>query len=340
MLPNFVNYGVFFLVIRNIKIDQKLIELILIVLLFSVLLHSVIIGVSLYNGISQGLLFQSEYKSCDDGCAIFYQIGIPIIYAGTGNPNAAAAILLIGPILSCLFLRLAKNKKSIVFFSICLLFSSFAVLFTYSRSAILACIIGCFIIILVNRDLNRRVVGLSFKRFLLVTVSICLGFIIYEYIQGLLSSDELQDQAGSIEANKSDSANVRSVIIPNYLLIILENPVFGVGYGNASSALERRIGLAVSGHNNFISIAVEFGIVASVTFGVLLFAALLKLFKQAKNVFESQRLFISAFAAILIALTLHGLFHETYVSSIYWLLVGLGIHASRFKCFEVDKVAS
>ena len=148
-----------------------------------------------------------------------------------------------------------------MFFSICLLFSSFAVLFTYSHSAILACIIGCFIIILVNRDLNRRVVGLSFKRILLVTVSICLGFIIYEYIQGLLSSDELQDQAGSIEANKSDSANVRSVIIPNYLLIILENPVFGVGYGNASSALERRIGLAVSGHNNFISIAVEFGIV-------------------------------------------------------------------------------
>ena len=74
-----------FLSYSEYKIDQKLIELILIVLLFSVLLHSVIIGVSLYNGISQGLLFQSEYKSCDDSCAIFYQIGIPIIYAGTGT---------------------------------------------------------------------------------------------------------------------------------------------------------------------------------------------------------------------------------------------------------------
>ena len=114
LLPNFVNYGVFFLVIRNIKIDQKLIELILIVLLFSVLLHSVIIGVSLYNGISQGLLFQSV-KSCDDGCAIFTKL-VSNYLCRHGNPNAAVAILLIGPILSCLFLRLAKNKEYCVFF--------------------------------------------------------------------------------------------------------------------------------------------------------------------------------------------------------------------------------
>ncbi len=340
LLPNFVNYAVFFLAIRNIKIDQKLVEFILIVLLFSVLLHSVIIATSLYNGISQGLLFQSEYKTCDQGCAIFYQIGIPIIYAGTGNPNSAAAILLIGPILSCLFLRLAKNKISIVFFAICLLFSSFALLFTYSRSAILACLIGCFIIILINNDFKKRALGMSLKRLFLATVSIYFGYIIYEYIQGFLSSVEIQDQTGSIESNKSSSYNVRALLIPNYLSIILENPVFGVGYGNGSSVLDRRIGLPISAHNNFISIAAEFGIAASITFGVLLFAALLKLFNQGKNVFENQRLIISAFAAILVALTVHGLFHETYISSIYWLLIGLSVQASRFKWGVIDKVSS
>ena len=128
----------------------------------------------------------------------------------------------------------------------------------------------------------------------------------------------------SVLSNKVLSQGYRIQLVQNYIPLIAENPLVGIGFGNLPPLMEQRIGQHINSHN-ILGVAIEFGLVVALLFTSLILLSLRSTTKgMALAASRSDRATGACILAVIAGLFIHGMFHEIYVNLTLWLFIGLG----------------
>ena len=257
--------------------------------------------------------------------------GVSVFLGFENNPNGLASFL--SPAIPLTFLGILRNrmflKKISHFFMgsvIC-----FALIMTHSRSGALGASVGMFCIIYFYY--HKTSFWSTFAKILTVILLTIFVYILFTWNSMLISLDPLKNSNGvlSVESNKSQSIFIRLVTLPYFLQAAIENPIFGVGFGQAKEHVGQLTGYAVGPHNIFLGVLVEFGIFA---FIALIFAVIRPLWQMHLNLSNLRRLKDVHLARLMIyagflAIFVHGMFHEIYVNFSFWVFIALICASNR-----------
>jgi O-antigen ligase len=249
------------------------------------------------------------------GRPIVYYLGpIPIATGFNTNPGGFATHFIFAlPVMYYLILRSRMITRYI--FILIFLMLSVVLILTYSRSAILGSIIACLII----HNSSRFNTYIFFK---LITQLAAISAIIifFIYILSFISSFDVQSL---VLQNKLESINIRLRAFSTYFELLFQNPIFGIGYDNTKYEVERAIGLKINSHNIFFGIAIEYGFIAFIIFILLLSKAVFNVKDTIRrsNLDLQKRQLYGLVLGCLIGFLIHGLFHQIYVNSMFWLII-------------------
>lgn len=249
------------------------------------------------------------------GRPIVYTLGpIPIATGFNTNPGGFATHFIFAlPVMYYLILRSRMITRYI--FILIFLMLSVVLILTYSRSAILGSIIAC-LIIYNSSHFNTYIF------FKLITQLAAISAIIIFFIYILSFTSSFDDQSLVLQ-NKLESINIRLRAFSTYFELLFQNPIFGIGYDNTKYEVQRAIGLKINAHNIFLGIAIEYGFIAFIVFILLLSKAVFNV----KNTIRrstldlQKRQLYGLVLGCLIGYLIHGLFHQIYVNSMFWLLI-------------------
>ena len=252
-----------------------------------------------------------------------YLYGLPVFYGTAENPNGFASLFVVGLPLSFAFYLVSQNGFKKVLFAFIGVAFLFSVFMTFSRSGIVGSVLACGLIYY-HRN-NRKTLSLKF--FLLGTSLLILLLLSqpgYYFFMELIGSESVTDTAG-IAPNKEMSLDYRLRALRPMLSILVENPVFGVGYGNVMDLMEERTGLHVNAHNSFFGIAIDYGLAALFFYSLTIIIstnAMIKAIRLTEN--KQDRIVKSSILGSVLGLIFHSMFHELYISFLLWFFMALG----------------
>jgi putative inorganic carbon (hco3(-)) transporter len=250
--------------------------------------------------------------------------GLPVMLGTEDNPNAFATLLVVGvPI--ALFLRQTTTSRWMrrVYGGGALLFLVVVAL-TFSRSGIAAAMVGGALAIYYAKSRPARSRQMLIAALIVLAV---LGVVLAVSIVGLGMTEDAGGVSGglSVFLNKELSQGYRFQIAEQYIPLVVENPLVGIGFGNLPPLMEKRTGLYNNSHNILFGVAIEFGLLAALLFTSLI---LLSLHSAARGMAlaasRTDRATGACILAVLAGLFIHGMFHEIYVNLTFWLFIGLG----------------
>ena len=319
IIPNLISYFFLFLLVKTLINSPQQSLLVFKFLLLTISLMNFLLLLEL------GKYFFYGNRVSND--MLLIQFGLPVIYAGKGNPNGAGSLLLFGPPLCILFLRMQSSYLKRGFLLMLLSVSILTLIFTYSRSALLGSSIASIGIATIKYRKNSGILiskRVLISAFLLISV---LLIPVYFSIMDMLSSNMTTTSSGSVLQNKQGSVDVRIELTKHFLLTMFENPLVGIGYGEAKGALLKEASLSLSAHNIFIAIGLEFGLIALTIFCLIIYLSVYLPIRRARTLHGWDRVLLLSISYLGIALVIHGLFHEIYVFSLFWLVVAMGIYS-------------
>ena len=250
--------------------------------------------------------------------------GLPVMLGTEDNPNAFATLLVVGvPI--ALFLRQTTGWRWMrsVYGSGALLFIVVIAL-TFSRSGVAGALVGCALATYFGKLHSTRshlVLGASLT--VLAVTGAMLAVPIIGHEMTLFAGDE--GGGMSVLSNKELSQGYRIQLAQQYIPLIAENPLVGIGFGNLPPLMEQRIGQHINSHNILFGVAIEFGLVVALLFTSLILLSLRSTTKgMALAASRSDRATGACILAVIAGLFIHGMFHEIYVNLTLWLFIGLG----------------
>lgn len=233
------------------------------------------------------------------------------------NPNDLAINIAINFPLCVAFLFAAKKSLSKAFWTVSLVFMSWAVIATYSRSGLLAMIVSVLVCIWEFGIKGKRPVVLvtaAFTALIAVVVVLTTPNYLTRVESIFLGNIEGSGDRNSIEARREllvDSVN-----------IMLKHPVFGIGPGNLPSyTLTWRVA-----HNTYTELGAEGGVPALFLFVLLLILSLRKIRHVRKlpgyEASEDIRLWTSALWAAMAAYLAGAMFASTEYNLFPYFMVG------------------
>lgn len=239
------------------------------------------------------------------------------IYGTFSHPNVFGGWLVFAIFFSLYFL---KNSRKIFFVSI--MICGLALILTFSRSGILALIIGLFIYSLMNfKSFFRNFIKYFVFIFTLIVFFVWIFDLYPVLTERFLNGDE-------------NSMSERSLYFSASEKMLIENP-FGVGTGNFTHEMQNYLDLKLMPwliqpvHNIFLLEFNELGIQGGIMFFVLFIYIFYFLFKKGneKNNLENKK-FISILVALWSVIIIIGLFDHYFVSlyqgeALFWFSIGL-----------------
>ena len=220
-------------------------------------------------------------------------------------PNAVG--LLLTPML--IFLTtLLWNIKSIHYwiltFSICIM--GYAALYTtYTKGAIIACLIGIFIFLLLR------------KRFIHASIGLCVLILI------ITALPQTQQQITSVVTLQDTSTDVRIALWRGTGHLLLANPLLGAGLSGFPTIypeykLDKHTEALQYPHNIFLNFWVETGILG-------LFALIWILYTSFTHMLSTKTKVMHTLTAILLGITIYGLVDAPYFKNdlalLFWLIL-------------------
>lgn len=222
-------------------------------------------------------------------------------YGGFEHPNIFGGALVFFTIFGVWFLTLVKRLRfKIIFFSMMIL-SSFALVFTFSRSAWMAFGMGMSSIITLGLACNffgfssheksmSRVQWKAILPFVIVCVlSFFIGFFLVHDIATSRFSEEVLTRDGSLSN--------RVVYMKQAFVAIREYPIFGVGGGNFTAFTQFRFPEKYRFIDDFqpvhavpILVFAELGVVGFILFSLLFVFGFVRMWQE-KNIFSGTILF-------------------------------------------------
>jgi O-antigen ligase len=233
------------------------------------------------------------------------------------NPNDLAINIAINFPLCVAFMLAAKGGAQKVLWSIALVFMSYGVVATYSRSGLLAMAVTVAICL--------WEFGIKGRRVILVTAAALVGVIglgvmvatprYLTRVESLvLGNIEGSGDKGSLEA--------RETLLKDSLIIMIKHPLLGIGPGNFPSyTLTWRVA-----HNTYTEIGAEAGLPGLILFLVLMGLTLRKIKSVRKlpgyQTSEDVRLWTSALRAAMLAYISGAMFASTEYNLFPYFMVG------------------
>lgn len=244
-------------------------------------------------------------------------------YGGESHPNILGGFLAIAILLGiCAYLKATRQEKIWKIFLLSLsLINFFALLVTFSRSALLSLVCGLILLFLYFFYIQN---SLAIKNIVL------FGFILFLITSWLTS---LFPRAFSNRLNLDSRLEHKSIqdrvtLVKEAQILITQNPLGGVGLGNyTQSILEKN--KAVSAiwqiqpvHNLYLLIFAELGLLGFSLFLLILFLILGDLFQSIKKT-DHNRVIFSILVIILLLISLFDHWVWTAHSGIllFWLLL-------------------
>jgi O-antigen ligase len=305
-----------------------------------------------------GVAFIGITASAVIGVLQHYQfLGADVIARVSGITESKLELMLVLPvaILTVLGILLSRGLKNMVpLLLVSAVIMGLALYFTYTRSALLALILGVMALVTL---LLSRIRG----EIILIIVLIGVGFI---EVSGVMSDQYL---GGRDIAGQQESSVARKVLWQAGLAIAMDNPILGIGgdqyrtvapqyASSVDPALlrweeKRYWGYRTLGseepHNDFLAVSISAGIVALVAYLWLLMAAM-------RNVFDSYRRSDKRFikglsiglAAGLISYGVNVFYHNGLATlPLLWMLVGFSaaiakVAAGKQKQKAINKYGS
>lgn len=271
---------------------------------------------SFFTGIDFGSVYANQPM-------VDYWYGLPVFLGSSENPNGFATLLAIGLPMGFGLWLTSQRKMLSLFLLISLILFFVCLIMTFSRSGIVAGILGLIIIDHHRKNNNTFSLKLFFKLVSLISIVILFSYLFYFIIE-LLTNDTSNQTSTSISENKETSGNYRIMVLLPLMNLILDNFFFGVGYGNIPELMLQRVGLEINTHNIFFEVLLSFGIFCFIAFVSLLILSYRSM-SQAIKISTSYeiRILISIAIASLTALLFHGMFHAIHIHFMFWLMISI-----------------
>jgi len=277
---------------------------------------------SLDQPLTGGKLLKEIGFNYGTGGALVSYSGIIRSSAGIDNP-LVFGIFLVTLILISLYLD-KSTKKSKIFITISIIIMFIALVYTFSRGAMLALFGGIFLISFFIKRYKIIIALTLLLAFILVLLTFSDSYNFYNdniYFMRFLSQDKSSKLSLSIRLNQiSESLNY-----------LKKNPLFGIGLGTQGAAKERfkdNIAPGIVTDNYYMQILLEMGLIGLFSFILLFFV----LFKKAIRIYNNlgdiylKRLALGITSCIT-AVSIMNLFSSTFDSRIFniffWFLIGL-----------------
>jgi O-antigen ligase len=237
------------------------------------------------------------------------------IYGLFPHPNVFAGFLVFTIFFIIYFLKNA-SKRINVLFSILLSLCVVALLFTFSRTAIIALCAG---LILYFFLIKKKI---SLKKFILILVGFFILFLIFNIILVNLKWNTSFDIGNSL----SERLDYLGLSYDLYL----KNP-FGVGIGNFTNVMSEIKPYAAEPwliqpvHNIYLLLANEIGIQGALSFVLLFLCVIGFLFKQLKEKYNN---FINILVSLFFVIFIIGFFDHYFLTlyqgqALFWVYLGL-----------------
>lgn len=315
----FLSYLMLYFVIKYGINDRKLIKNIL----NSYIILTTILGImgiiQYFTGFGLNKKFISDYK-----------FGAKIRIAATlDNPNSYAAFLIL-IIFPLIILAIAeKNKIKKILYSFISLLVLVNIVFTGSRNALLAFIIGCIILSIIY----------NWKSIYILIISGVISLFIPQVSKRIM---EISDPTENLSRIKLWATAFK---------MIKEHPLLGVGNGNFVSLYDSYVKKypellypdyhRMPSHNSYLKVESELGIIGIISFlGIIIFSIskMIKYIRIEKENFYN--LFFKGFLASVIAFLFmnisDNLFFVPKVTTYFWIIVA--VSQSLFYTMKITEV--
>lgn len=273
----FTNISIILFVVyyfTNLKDFERFYNLWLFILLL-------LISIGLWNNITGHQL--TEYE------------GIPSYYEGVfmhtpratfNNPNDYATYLALSVPFVITFIRYAKNSVFKLFGVFILLVCIYLIIFTFSRSNYIAILIGfVFWYLFLVKNVSSKI------KIVLISIFLFLFFLFSTSFMETIGDIFFTEIKSLTEQSDSGSMNIRSNLVKNSFLFLINSFGFGIGAGNSEYYMEHYSVYNTHGitdvHNWWIELLLEYGIfffLAYLLFYLNIFINLYKVYKRLKNV--------------------------------------------------------
>jgi len=231
----YLSHIIFILIISNIILDyneSKYLD------------FSIIIG----NLIAIILIITNKNSIAD---IYFYRISLET-QEGHLDPNYLAANISIAMII---VLKYIEKQRHNLIYQILFMAMFFVFLMTGSRGAFIAFIIDCIYFVILKKFKIKRLI-----KYIIIII------IIYMIAINILPEKLLNRYSIDSLIGKTDSGAGRLDIWKAAIIAIENKPIIGYGVGSETIAIEKYYNIPKAGHNIFIQLLIEFGIIGTVIF--------------------------------------------------------------------------
>lgn len=251
--------------------------------------------------------------------------GLLVLNGSEENPGGLAYHLISSLPFAYHFSKTSSGSAR-YFYRFVFLTLSFCLVLTFSRGAILGLTLSIgFVLIKSSSEFSKR----SVKK--LMVFLLCFIFALSGYLQ--LNSGEVSN----LIVNKKISEDIRYYVLVSSAEVIASNPFFGIGSGRflvnfpGNEKIEpHEINTA---HNSFINIAVDYGVLASLSI-IMMFVCLLSRLNKNVSGKKQRPAWYSSLWVTVASLMIDGIFHDNYVNSGYWTLIAILIACNYFSSFN------
>ena len=193
-----------------------------------------------------------------------------------GHYNAHIIFMLPAIYFSLLLSHFRKNKRGLNVL-ILLIISAMTVFITWSATSIISIVMIAVFIFIIYAYPNSRIFNIL--NYSIITVAAILAIIVFRLQENF--SYIIEDLL-----NRSVTFTGRTILWDRYIYEIGNNPIIGYGVGTADK-LYKTVGYQGHGHNYYINLMYQGGLVALALFVIMIFLAGKKLYIRRSNQFSN-----------------------------------------------------
>jgi tetratricopeptide (TPR) repeat protein len=260
------------------------------------------------------------------------------VFSTLGQPNWLAAYLAILLPLSIYKITSSSTKKLSTFYFLLSTFYYICLLFTKSKSGILAAIISIaiFFIFKIIRDIKEKVLFINLKSYIIYLVFLFLSLTISNPIKDLVFPTKLEIRNSTLEINNlniTPSSDIRKIVWKGSIDLFKKFPLFGTGVETFAYSyywtrpLEHNLTsewdfLYNKAHNEYLNYLATTGLVGSLPYLVLTITVLFLLIKNSfrNPTLEIRNLSIALLSSYISILITNGFGFSVVVVSLYFFL--------------------